>query len=237
MAISRGCLYYLSKKVEEADLARKLENDRSSNRDRIIHPLFVRITHWINAFAAISMLMSGLRIYNAAPLYDFRFPPEVTLGGWLAGALSWHFAVMWLLVLNGFAYLCYGIFSGHFVRKILNIGAMAAYRNIKLELKHLLLHGTGEYNIVQRVLYVIVVSDVILLFFSGLAMWKPVQFASLTALLGGYEQARHIHFIGMIVLATFLIIHVSVAFAVKGAIKSMFTGRLTKGQLRRLENR
>lgn len=218
-------------------MLQKVEKRRLTNRDRVIHPLFVRITHWINAFAAIAMLMSGLRIYNASPLYDFRFPPDVTLGGWLAGALAWHFAVMWLLVINGFAYLAYGVFSGHFVRKILNIGAMSAYRNIKLEMKHLLLHGTGEYNIVQRVLYVIVISDVILLFFSGLAIWKPVQFGGLAAFLGGYEQARHIHFFGMTILVAFLIIHVSVAFAVKGTIKSMFTGRLTKGQLQRLERR
>jgi len=218
-------------------LLQKVEKRRSTNRERVIHPLFVRITHWINAFAAIAMLMSGLRIYNASPLHDFRFPPDVTLGGWLAGALAWHFAVMWLLVMNGLAYLAYGLFSGHFVRKILNIGAMSAYRNIKLEMKHLLLHGSGEYNIVQRVLYVIVIWDVILLFFSGLAIWKPVQFGGLAAFLGGYEQARHIHFFGMTILAAFLIIHVSVAFAVKGTIKSMFTGRLTKGQLQRLERR
>ena len=215
----------------------RIEKARLRNAERVIHPLFVRITHWINAFAAIAMLMSGLRIYNAAPLYNFRFPPEVTLGGWLAGALAWHFAIMWLLVINGLAYLSYGIFSGHFVRKILNIGAIAAYRNIKMEFKYLLLHGTGEYNIVQRLLYVMVVWDVVLLFISGLAIWKPVQLGSLTAFLGGYEQARQIHFFGMVVLAAFLIIHVSVAFAVKGTIKSMFTGRLTKGQLRRLENR
>lgn len=218
-------------------MLQKVEKSRVSLSERVIHPLFVRITHWINAFAAIAMLMSGLRIYNAAPLYDFRFPADVTLGGWLAGALAWHFGVMWLLVINGLAYLAYGIFSGHFVRKMLNIGAMSAYRNIKLELKYLLLHGTGEYNIVQRFLYVVVIWDVILLFFSGLAIWKPVQFGGLAAFLGGYEQARHIHFFGMVILTAFLLIHVSVAFAVKGTIKSMFTGRLTKGQLKRLEGR
>ena len=161
-------------------MLQKTPNNRTVNYRRVIHPLFVRITHWINAYAAIVMLMSGMRIYNASPLYEFRFPAEVTLGGWLAGALSWHFAVMWLLVINGIAYLLYGIFSGHFIRKMLNIGAMSAYRNVKLELKYLLIHGTGEYNIIQRLLYVLVIWDVILLFFSGLALWKPVQFQRLT---------------------------------------------------------
>jgi thiosulfate reductase cytochrome b subunit len=203
-----------------------VEGALKKQKGKIIHPLFVRITHWINAFAAIAMLMSGLRIYNAAPLYEFRFPPEVTLGGWLAGALAWHFAAMWLLVLNGIAYLFYGVFSGHFLQKMFSFGAMAAYRNIRMEMRRLLFHGTGEYNIVQRILYVIVIMDFLLLFFSGLAMWKPVQFQGLAAFFGGYDQARHIHFLGMAILAMFLIIHVSVAFAIKGTIKSMITGRL-----------
>lgn len=204
---------------------------------KIIHPLFVRITHWINAFAAIAMLMSGLRIYNAAPLYGFRFPPDITLGGWLAGALAWHFAVMWLFVINGVAYLTYGIFSGHFLRKIFDFGPMAAYRNVKLEMRRLLFHGTGEYNVVQRILYVIVVFDLVLLFFSGLALWKPVQLQELAAVFGGYEPARYVHFYGMVVLAIFTFFHVTMAVAVKGSIKAMFTGRLTKGQLQRMSRR
>jgi thiosulfate reductase cytochrome b subunit len=221
--------------VEVDDLLQKTSSNRTINHRRIIHPLFVRITHWINAYAAIAMLMSGMRIYNASPLYEFKFPPEITLGGWLAGALSWHFAVMWLLVINGIAYLLYGIFSGHFIRKMLNIGAMSAYRNIKLEMKYLLLHGTGEYNVIQRLLYVLVIWDVILLFFSGLALWKPVQFQRIADFMGGYEQARYIHFYGMVILGLFILIHVSIAFAVKETIKSMFTGRLTKSQIAKLE--
>lgn len=209
----------------------------SRRRGKVVHPLFVRITHWINAFAAIAMLMSGLRIYNASPLYEFRFPPDITLGGWLAGALAWHFAVMWLLVLNGLAYLTYGIFSGHFLRRLFNIGAMAAYRNIRLEMKYLLIHGTGEYNLVQRVLYVVVIFDVALLFFSGLALWKPVQLQGLTHFFGGYDQARFVHFYGMVVLVLFLIVHVSAALAVKGTIESMFTGRLGRAQQERLGRR
>ncbi|WP_363347221.1 cytochrome b/b6 domain-containing protein [Methylocystis echinoides] len=209
----------------------------STRRGKLVHPLFVRVTHWINAFAAIAMLMSGLRIYNAAPLYEVRFPGELTLGGWLAGALAWHFAAMWLLLLNGFAYLGYGVFSGHFLRRILDVRPIAAYRNVKLEMKHLLLHGTGDYNIVQRVLYVLAIGDMLLLFFSGLALWKPVQLHELTKLLGGYDQARHIHFAGMAILASFIVIHGGVALAVKGTIASMVTGRLTKAYAKERQSR
>jgi len=81
--------------------------------------LVVRVTHWINVVAVLLMIASGWRIYNADPIFDFSFPDELTLGGWLAGALQWHFAAMWLLVLNGLVYVCYGIISGHFRRKLL----------------------------------------------------------------------------------------------------------------------
>jgi len=204
----------------------RLDEPRPRNAQRIIHPLFVRITHWINAFATIVMIMSGWRIYNASPLFNMRFPPEVTLGGWLAGALAWHFAAMWLLAINGLAYFAYGVISGHFRRKFLVIHPISAYRNLRLELRHLLIHGTGEYNPVQRVLYICVIGIVVLLVFSGLAIWKPVQLQELTALLGGYEQARRVHFFAMAGLVAFLVIHVSVAFAVKGTVQSMITGRL-----------
>ena len=56
------------------------------------------------------MVLSGWRIYNASPLFDFKFPAAWTLGGWLAGALQWHFAAMWLLAVNGLVYVAYGVF-------------------------------------------------------------------------------------------------------------------------------
>src|SRR5215213_9841665 len=78
----------------------------------LVHPLTVRVTHWINVVAMLIMIFSGWRIYNADPLFPFKFPAELTLGGWLAGALQWHFAAMWLLALNGLIYLGYGLVSG-----------------------------------------------------------------------------------------------------------------------------
>jgi thiosulfate reductase cytochrome b subunit len=77
-----------------------------------VHPLIVRVTHWINALAILVMVTSGWQIYNASPLFPFRFPREITLGGWLAGGIQWHFAAMWLLVLNGTVYVTYGSSRG-----------------------------------------------------------------------------------------------------------------------------
>src|SRR3569623_267331 len=87
----------------------------------LILPAWVRITHWINAIAMLVMIMSGWQIYNASPLFDFDFPRSITLGGWLAGALLWHFAAMWVLVINGLVYVALGLATGRFRRKLLPI--------------------------------------------------------------------------------------------------------------------
>ena len=54
----------------------------------LVHPLVVRITHWINALAVVLMVMSGWQVYDASPIFPaLQFPPSITLGGWLGGAL------------------------------------------------------------------------------------------------------------------------------------------------------
>ncbi len=88
-----------------------------------IHPLWLRITHWINAVAVVIMIGSGWEIYNASPLFPFEFPKSITLGGWLAGALLWHFAAMWLFAVNGLVYVVLGILTGRFRRKLLPLHA------------------------------------------------------------------------------------------------------------------
>ena len=92
-----------------------------SGTGQAIHPLYVRITHWINALAVLVMIGSGWQIYNASPLFPFLFPRSITIGGWLAGALMWHFAAMWVLVINGIVYVTLGIVTGRFRRKLLPI--------------------------------------------------------------------------------------------------------------------
>src|SRR5947208_11999735 len=117
----------------------------------LVHPLAVRITHWINVIAVLLMIASGWRIYNADPIFSFRFPAELTLGGWLAGALQWHFAAMWLLALNGLIYLGYGIFSGHLRRKMLPLHPVAVLREIREALRgHLAHDDLTVYNAAQR---------------------------------------------------------------------------------------
>jgi thiosulfate reductase cytochrome b subunit len=192
-----------------------------------IHPLVVRITHWINAFAILIMVASGWRIYNASPLFGFKFPSDWTLGGWLAGALQWHFAAMWLLAANGLIYLIYGVASGHFRRKLLPVTPAAAWRDVAAALRGKLAHGDLRvYNAAQRTAYLGAIAIGIILVLSGLVLWKPVQFYTLGLLMGDYEGARYVHFFAMAALVLFVIVHVVMAVLVPRTLPTMFTGRL-----------
>lgn len=191
-----------------------------------VHPLVVRITHWINVFAILIMVASGWRIYNASPLFGFKFPSDWTLGGWLAGALQWHFAAMWLLVLSGIVYLSYGILSGHFRRKLLPVAPAAAFRDVWAAFHGKLAHDDLRvYNAAQRAAYLGVIVIAVVLVLSGLVLWKPVQFYTLGLLMGDYEGARYVHFFAMAALVLFVIVHVIMVLFVPRTFPTMFTGR------------
>jgi thiosulfate reductase cytochrome b subunit len=191
----------------------------------VIHPLIVRITHWLNAFAMICMIMSGWMIYDANPLFDFTFPKWATLGGWLGGAIAWHLAAMWLLVVNGIAYIAWGLISGHFRRRFLPIRTGAVWRDITDALRLRLVHRGSTYNSVQRVFYVGVLALGVLAVASGLSLWKPVQLQALAALFGGYEVARRVHFGAMAGIVGFLVVHLVLVAVVPRTLVSMVTGR------------
>jgi thiosulfate reductase cytochrome b subunit len=191
-----------------------------------IHPLWVRVTHWINAVAVIIMIGSGWEIYNASPLFAFAFPQGITIGGWLAGALLWHFAAMWLFAVNGLVYVVLGIVTGRFRRKLLPIRPGEVVADTRLALRGEFTHDDlAVYNALQKLFYlgVIVAGAVIVL--SGLAMWKPVQLWWLSALFGGYEFSRYVHFFAMAAIVGFSIIHVVMAFVVPKALRAIITGR------------
>jgi thiosulfate reductase cytochrome b subunit len=203
----------------------------------IVHPLTVRITHWLNALAMIIMIMSGWRIYNSDPILLFSFPVWPTLGGsyegsvdihnedGLAGALQWHFAGMWLLAINGAIYLAYGLLSGHFRHAFFPVGPAAVLRDTLAALQFRLPHRLGAYNAVQKTLYLGVLTAGVVMVLSGLAIWKPGQFQELTWLFGGFDVARVIHFLGMAAIVAFLIVHVALVVIVPKTLPPMITGR------------
>lgn len=194
-----------------------------------VHPLAVRLTHWINAIAILIMVASGWRIYNAAPIWGFEIPRDLTLGGWLGGALQWHFAAMWLLAVNGLVYLGYGIFSGHLRRKLLPVTPRAVLSDVLDALRGRLAHqDLTIYNAAQKAAYLALIAAIVLLVFSGLAIWKPVQLQELTALFGGYEGARIVHFMGMAAVVLIVAVHVVMVALVPKTLPSMFTGRIRR---------
>ena len=188
------------------------------------HPRWLRLTHWLNALAVLVMVASGWRIYNASPLYDFSFPPSITLGGWLGGALQWHFAAMWLLVINGVIYLLVNLISGRLSRRFFPLSPKGIRHDVLAALRGKLGHADlRQYNQVQRLAYLFVMLDITLLVVSGLVLWKSVQFPLLRELLGGYEAARHVHFIAMALLLGFVAVHlVMVALVPKTLVAMLF---------------
>jgi thiosulfate reductase cytochrome b subunit len=192
----------------------------------VIQPAWVRIAHWVNAVAMIVMIMSGWQIYNASPLFAFKFAKSITLGGWLAGALLWHFAAMWLLMVNGLVYVALGFATGRFRNKLLPITPAGVITDAKAALTGKLSHDDlTRYNYVQKLLYAGIIVVGVLIVLSGLSIWKPVQLQWLAALFGGYEVARYVHFFCMAAIVAFLIVHIALAVLVPKSLRAMIIGR------------
>lgn len=192
----------------------------------IVHPAWLRVTHWINALAVLVMIGSGWEIYNASPLFPFNFSRHITLGGWLAGALLWHFAAMWVLAINGLVYLALGLATGRFRRKLLPIRPRQVIADLRAALSgRLSYEDLTVYNAVQRLLYLGVIVAGIVIVLSGLSIWKPVQLYELTVLFGGYDAARYVHFLAMAAIASFVAVHVTMALLVPKSLRAMITGR------------
>lgn len=191
-----------------------------------IHPAWLRIAHWINSFAVLILVASGWRIYNASPLFEFRIPKDLTLGGWLGGALQWHFAAMWLLAINGLFYLIMNLATGRLRAKLLPVRISELFADMKAALSGKLVHADPRhYNAVQKAAYLFVVVDALMLIVSGLVIWKSVQFGMLRVLLGGYEMARLIHFYAMAALVAFFVVHVVMVAIVPRTFIAMIRGR------------
>jgi thiosulfate reductase cytochrome b subunit len=199
---------------------------QSTASPKASHPRWLRLTHWLNALAVLVMVTSGWRIYNASPLYDYSFPKSITLGGWLGGALQWHFAAMWFLALNGLVYLVINLLSGRLKRRFFPVSPKGVMHDLGAALRGRLGHADlSHYNQVQRVAYLFVMVDITLLVISGLVLWKSVQFALLRDLLGGYEGARHVHFIAMSLLVAFVAVHLVMVALVPKTLLAMIVGR------------
>lgn len=209
-----------------------------AGRKRRLHPAPVRIMHWVNALAIIIMIGSGWRIYMDEPIFGWiKFPGWISLGGDVglslelrgnpgaSGALQWHFLGMWLLVLNGAAYLTYGFATGRFRRRLWPIRPRDVLREVGEALRFRLAHDDLTVNnSVQRLLYAGVMVAVVVQVLAGLAIWKPIQLWWLTAAFGGFQSARLIHFLGMSAIVGFLVVHVLLTLLVPRTLVAMVGG-------------
>ena len=192
----------------------------------LIHPGWLRAMHWLNALAVVVLMMSGWRIYNATAFLGFAIPKDITLGGWLGGALQWHFAAMWVLGLNGLLYLAFNLATRRLFRKFFPLSPRALVADLLAALKGKLAHADpAHYNTVQRLAYLFVMVDSVLLVLSGLVLWKSVQFPLLRELMGGYEGARIVHFFAMAALAAFVAVHLVMVALVPRTLVYMVRGR------------
>ena len=171
------------------------------------HPFVIRATHWVNAIALGIMITSGLRIYNASPLWGFSIPGAMTLGGWLAGARMWHFFGMWLFAVNGTVWLAYNILSRHGRRTTLfrrndapGVLPMILYY-LRIRREH---PPAGKYNPLQKLAYTSIPAVALGSILTGMSIYWPVQFGAVARLFGGYDTARIWHFLFMGALVLFL---------------------------------
>ncbi|MBM4194871.1 MAG: thiosulfate reductase [Gemmatimonadetes bacterium] len=204
------------------------------------HHWVVRVTHWVNVVALSLMVGSGLRIFNAYPAFARKgetfccYPFEgmaiqswLTFGGWLAGARQWHFAMMWVLVVNGLIYMAWVYLHGEWRDLVPRRGDLRD--SVEMVKYYAFVRKDhprqGKHNALQKAAYFALPWIALLTVVSGIAIWKPVQFAGLTDLLGGYTWARYWHFVSMVAVVAIAVGHVFMVFAVDPyALRSMTTG-------------
>jgi thiosulfate reductase cytochrome b subunit len=206
-----------------------------SRRARFEHPAAVRWSHWATALALPLLVLSGLEIFRAFPSFGPKLPQEnlleipraITLGGWLGGALQWHFTFAWVFLGAGAVYAIYQIASGNWRQVVVSRRDLAGLAPM---LRHYLRGApepeyAGAYNPLQKLAYTLTLAAGALAALSGLALWRPVQLSWLVVLMGGFQGVRILHFLAMCGLVAFVPAHlVMVAFAGWANFRSMWTG-------------
>ncbi len=219
----------------------KRTRPQASTHDIQEHPALVRLAHWLQALAIFIMIGSGWRIYNSVPIFgNYRFPLWATLGGeplrskiahmdpGVANALNWHFTGMWLLLASYLVFMAHGIVSGHFRRHLLPLRPADILHDFIAAATFRLPHRLGVYNAVQRAAYWGVLFAILMMFLTGLAIWKPVQLSWLTSLFGGYPTARVLHFLFMAAICLFIVVHVALVVLVPQTLVAMVFGRASQ---------
>ncbi len=199
---------------------------RVTTATRRLHPLAVRVMHWINAAVMFVMIGSGWAIYDDDVIFHgTHVAPIFRIGSWAVASLLWHFAGMWLLALNGLAYSVYGLWTGRFRERLLPIRLRDLVATVRDTVHFKIDHADlTMYNAVQKLLYIVVMVAAVWQVFTGLLLWKPIQFSSAVGLLGGFQAVRLEHFIGMSTIVGFLLVHVALSVLVPRTLWAMLSG-------------
>jgi thiosulfate reductase cytochrome b subunit len=200
------------------------------------HPLPVRVCHWLNSISLVVMAMSGLQVFMAFPSFGPKIPQQnlihkmpsgLMLGGWLGGALPWHFTFAWIYVVTGLIYVGYQAISGNF-RQMLFVPRDIP--GVWPMVRHYFLFGpkpvpTEAYNPLQKIAYTSAIFIGAFSLITGMVLFNPVQFSLLTTLMGGFHRARIWHFASLCMLAFFIFGHLMMV-AIHGLnnFLSMLTG-------------
>jgi thiosulfate reductase cytochrome b subunit len=220
-----------------------IESTESSTRSRTgrpAQPAAIRLAHWINIPLLVVMAGTGLQIFGAYPalgpqggqyhwypLQNVAPPSWIRLGGWLAGARHWHFAIAWFLIFNGFIYLIYMVASGEWRRRVF-IPTRDTSSALAMFAYYVRLRRTPPpedfYNGLQRLAYTSAILFGIVVVLSGLAIYKPVQLHWITAVFGGYDYARVVHLSCLALLTLFTAMHLVLVALHPRTIVTMVTG-------------
>lgn len=182
------------------------------------HPLFVRLTHWLNAISLIVLIMSGLEIFAAFPSFGEKIPQKdliaipsmLRLGGWLGAAIQWHFTFMWIFIITGLAYLFLSFASGYWKKVVFSPKDI---KGLLPMIKHYFFfkpkpQQTQPYNALQKLAYTLVIILGIFSTITGILLYKPAQFSFFVFLLGGFKFVRIWHFLSMLAFLFFLAGHI-----------------------------
>ena len=181
------------------------------------HPWPVRFSHWVNTVALFVMVGSGFQIFRAFPSFGekipqkdlLHWPKSLAIGGWLGGGLQWHMTFMWIYVATGLFYVLYQVGSGNYKQVVF---VPRDIRGVWPMVRHYFFFGPKPpereaYNPLQKLAYTSAILLGLLSVLTGIAIWKPVQFSWLAALMGGFHYARIGHFVVMWAILFFIFGH------------------------------
>jgi thiosulfate reductase cytochrome b subunit len=180
----------------------------------------VKFFHGTIIVSLLLMMMSGLQIYNATPVFGgkegWMFPKILTLGGWLAGGRDWHFAMMWIYSFNLLIYGIYILLTKRWKRRFVagnDIEVITKGQNPK-----------RKAYAWHRLIYTGIIPILLLAIASGLAMYKPIQLSWLANLFINWQTLRTVHFLTVPIATIFVLVHVVMGLKVGGVkiLRSMF---------------